>query len=92
MRIIVSVLLGLVVMTNVTIPDVASFPDLTIFGVVVAELFIGLAAGLILTIMFSAALLAGEKLLVPPALVWQRKWILTRAVKHRLSAKPCHCS
>jgi len=61
-RIIVSVLLGLVVMTNVTIPDVASFPDLTIFGAVVAELFIGLAAGLILTIMFSAALLAGEKI------------------------------
>jgi flagellar biosynthetic protein FliR len=61
-RIILSVLLGLVVMTNVTIPDVASFPDLTIFGVIMAELFIGLAAGLILTIMFSAALLAGEKI------------------------------
>ena len=61
-RIIFSALLGLVVMTNVPIPDVASFPDLTIFGVVVAELFIGLAAGLILTIMFSAALLAGEKI------------------------------
>ena len=61
-RIIFSVMLGLVVITNVPIPDLTLFPDLTIFGVVVAELFIGLAAGLILTIMFSAALLAGEKI------------------------------
>jgi len=61
-RIIVSLLLGLVVITNIKIPDVASFPELTIFGVIVGELFIGLAAGMILTIMFSAALLAGEKI------------------------------
>ncbi|MEK9850077.1 MAG: flagellar biosynthetic protein FliR [Candidatus Puniceispirillum sp.] len=61
-RIIMAVLLGVAVMNNVTVPDWQSFSALTGIQVIMTELAIGIAAGLILTIWFSAVLLAGEKI------------------------------
>ena len=61
-RIIMAVLLGFFVTSNVSIPDWESFDAMTGFTIVLVELLIGIGAGLILTIWFSAALLAGEKI------------------------------
>jgi flagellar biosynthetic protein FliR len=61
-RIIMAVLLGVAVVNNVVVPDWQSFTALTGIRVVLTELAIGIASGLILTIWFSAALLAGEKI------------------------------
>ena len=61
-RIIMAVLLGVAVMNNVTVPDWQSFTALTGIQVIMTELAIGIGAGLILTIWFSAVLLAGEKI------------------------------
>jgi flagellar biosynthetic protein FliR len=61
-RIIMAVLLGVAVMNNVTVPDWQSFTALTGIQVIMTELAVGVASGLILTIWFSAVLLAGEKI------------------------------
>ena len=61
-RIIMAVLLGVAVASNVTVPNWQSFDAMTGFQVVLTELAIGIGAGLILTIWFSSALLAGEKI------------------------------
>ena len=61
-RIIMAVLLGIAVANNVPIPDWQSFSALTSVQVIITELAIGISSGLILTIWFSAALLAGEKI------------------------------
>ena len=61
-RIIMAVLLGVAVMNNATVPDWQSFDALTGIQVIMTELAIGIGAGLILTIWFSAVLLAGEKI------------------------------
>jgi len=56
------VLLGVAVVNNVTVPDWQSFTALTGIQVIMTELAIGIGSGLILTIWFSAVLLAGEKI------------------------------
>ena len=61
-RIIMAVLLGMAVVSNVTVPSWQSFDAMTGFLVILTELAIGIGAGLILTIWFSSALLAGEKI------------------------------
>ena len=61
-RIIMAVLLGVAVVNNVTVPDWQSFNALTGIQVIMTELAIGIGSGLILTIWFSAVLLAGEKI------------------------------
>ena len=61
-RIIMAVLLGVSVASNVSVPAWQSFDALTGIQVVLTELMIGIGSGLILTIWFSAALLAGEKI------------------------------
>jgi len=61
-RIIMAVLLGVAVVNNVAVPDWQSFTALTGIQVILTELAIGIASGLILTIWFSAVLLAGEKI------------------------------
>lgn len=61
-RIIMAVLLGVAVMNNTVIPNWQDFDALTGIQVIVTEITIGIAAGLILTIWFSGALLAGEKI------------------------------
>ena len=61
-RIIMAVLLGVSVASNISIPTWQSFDAMTGVQVVLTELMIGIGSGLILTIWFSAALLAGEKI------------------------------
>ena len=61
-RIIMAVLLGVAVVTTVEVPDWQAFAGLNGFQVILTELAIGISSGLILTIWFSAALLAGEKI------------------------------
>ena len=41
---------------------VDSYSEMQVLGVIITELFVGLSAGLIITIWFSAASLAGEKI------------------------------
>lgn len=61
-RIVMAVLLGVSVASNVSVPTWQSFDAMTGVQVVLTELMIGIGSGLILTIWFSAALLAGEKI------------------------------
>lgn len=61
-KIIISVLLGVSVMSIVDVPPIESLDQMRILAVVCTEIVIGVAAGLILTIWFSAAQLAGEKI------------------------------
>jgi len=57
-----AVLLGVAVVTTVEVPDWQAFAGLNGLQVILTELAIGISSGLILTIWFSAALLAGEKI------------------------------
>ena len=59
---IVAAFLAVMVMAYSEVPGIESFNELRIIGVIITELLIGIAAGLILTIWFSAAVLAGEKI------------------------------
>ncbi len=61
-RVIAGAFLAVMVMAYSEVPDIESFNELRIIGVIITELLIGIAAGLILTIWFSAAVLAGEKI------------------------------
>ena len=61
-RIIMAVLLGVAVVTTVEVPDWQAFAGLNVLQVILTELAIGISSGLILTIWFSAVLLAGEKI------------------------------
>ena len=61
-RIIMAVLLGVAVVTTVEVPDWQAFAGLNGLQVILTELAIGSSSGLILTIWFSAVLLAGEKI------------------------------
>ena len=61
-RIIMAVLLGVAVVTTVEVPDWQAFAGLNGLQVILTELAIGISSGLILTILFSAVLLAGEKI------------------------------
>ena len=61
-RVIAGAFLAVMVMGYSQVPDIDSFSELRIIGVIITELLIGIAAGLILTIWFSAAVLAGEKI------------------------------
>ena len=61
-RIIMAVLLGVAVVTTVEVPDWQAFAGLNGLQVILTELAVGISSGLILTIWFSAALLAGEKI------------------------------
>ena len=61
-RIIMAVLLGVAVVTTVEVPDWQAFAGLNVLQVILTELAIGVSSGLILTIWFSASLLAGEKI------------------------------
>ena len=61
-RIIMAVLLGVAVVTTVEVPDWQAFAGLNGLQAILTELAIGISSGLILTIWFSAVLLAGEKI------------------------------
>ena len=82
-----AVLLGVAVVSNVTVPSWQSFDAMTGFLVIITELAIGIGAGLILTIWFSSALLAGEKIATSSGSALLRKLTRILAVRRRLSRK-----
>ena len=61
-RVVAASFLAVTVMAYSEVPAIESFSELRIIGVLITELLIGISAGLILTIWFSAAVLAGEKI------------------------------
>jgi len=61
-RIIVAALLGVVVMGRSDVPSPTDFDDLLLVSVILVELSVGILAGLIMNIWFSAAVMAGEKI------------------------------
>ena len=61
-RVVVASFLAVTVMAYSEVPAIENFSELRIIGVLITELLIGILAGLILTIWFSAAVLAGEKI------------------------------
>ena len=75
--------LAVILVPNIDIPDSQLIGTATGVMIIVKEISIGLAAGLIMTIWFSAAALRAKKLPRPRALVLPRKWILLLARRHR---------
>ena len=61
-RVVAASFLAVTVMAYSEVPAIENFSELRIIGVLITELLIGILAGLILTIWFSAAVLAGEKI------------------------------
>jgi flagellar biosynthetic protein FliR len=61
-RIMISVVLGVFMSTIVDVPDTSTLPFLSMINVVLGEILIGLAAGLMLSTLFAAVALAGEKI------------------------------
>lgn len=61
-RIVATMVLVLPLVGRVPVPDVESLSQLSAIGLAVTELLIGLTAGLILTILFSAASIAGDRI------------------------------
>lgn len=59
-RIAIAATLGLAVMDHIDPPALADLDALALTGVILGELAIGLAAGLILQIIFAAAMMAGD--------------------------------
>ena len=54
--------MGIGVVSVVDVPEIETLGEMRILAVICTEIAIGVAAGLILTIWFSAAMLAGEKI------------------------------
>ena len=61
-RIVASISLTAFLFPVIKIPDIQQMQALNLFILILSEIGIGLAAGLILTILFSAASVAGEKI------------------------------
>ena len=61
-RVVMAAMLAIIVMAYTEVPAIESFGELRIIGVLITELLIGISAGMILSIWFSAAVLAGEKI------------------------------
>ena len=62
LRIVVSFILGLAVVSFVGLPSEELLDDLNFIFIVMVEIAVGLTAGLIVTIWFSSVALAGEKM------------------------------
>ena len=67
-RIIVSFAMSFLIYDKVIMPDINQLAGLKILAVIFVEVVIGLSAGLILTILFASASLAGEKIAASTAL------------------------
>jgi len=61
-RIIVGISLTAFLFPVIKVPDIQSMPGFNLFIIILSEIGIGLSVGLILTIIFSAAAVAGEKI------------------------------
>jgi flagellar biosynthetic protein FliR len=61
-RIIVGISLTAFLFPVIKVPDIQAMPGFNLFIIILSEIGIGLSVGLILTIIFSAAAVAGEKI------------------------------
>lgn len=61
-RIIAAFCLTLAVSAGVPLPDAAALADLRAVPIIMAEIALGLTAGLVLTILFAAAAMAGDRI------------------------------
>ena len=61
-RIIISFAISFIIFNNVVMPDIESLAGFSLLSVILVELLIGLTSGILLTILFSASSLAGEKI------------------------------
>ena len=61
-RIVVGISLTAFLFPVIKVPDIQSMPGFNLFIIILSEIGIGLSVGLILTILFSAAAVAGEKI------------------------------
>ena len=75
--------LAVILVPNIDIPDSQLIGTATGVMIIVKEISIGLAAGLIMTIWFSAAALAGEKIASTAGLGSLRKWTPPPARRRR---------
>ena len=61
-RIVISFAISFLIYDKVDIPNIESLAGFPLFSIVLVELLIGVTSGLLLTILFSASNLAGEKI------------------------------
>ncbi|MAH89562.1 MAG: flagellar biosynthetic protein FliR [Pelagibacterales bacterium] len=61
-RIVISFAISFLIYNKVDIPNIESLAGLPLFSIILVELLIGITSGLLLTILFSASNLAGEKI------------------------------
>ena len=61
-RIVFSIALGLGIMSQVEFPDLQILMGASLIPIVLQEIFVGLACGMVLSICFSSVILAGEKI------------------------------
>ncbi|MAA50572.1 MAG: flagellar biosynthetic protein FliR [Gammaproteobacteria bacterium] len=61
-RIVISFAISFLIYDKVNIPNIESLAGIPLFSIVLVELLIGVTSGLLLTILFSASNLAGEKI------------------------------
>jgi len=61
-RIIASFVISFIVFSYIKLPDINDIAGIKLFTIIAVEIFIGLTSGMILTIIFGSATLAGEKI------------------------------
>ena len=61
-RIVISFAISFLIYDKVDIPNIESLAGFPLFSIILVELLIGVTSGLLLTILFSASNLAGEKI------------------------------
>ena len=61
-RIVFSIALGLGIISQVEFPDLQILMGASLLPIVIQEVFVGLACGMVLSICFSSVILAGEKI------------------------------
>ncbi len=61
-RIVVSFAISFIIFNKVEMPNIESLAGLPLFSIILVELLIGLTSGILLTVLFSASSLAGEKI------------------------------
>ena len=61
-RIVISFAISFLIYDKVDVPNIESLAGFPLFSIVLVELLIGVTSGLLLTILFSASNLAGEKI------------------------------
>ena len=61
-RIVISFAISFIIFNQVEMPNIEALAGLPLFSIIFVELIIGLTSGILLTVLFSASSLAGEKI------------------------------